>query len=215
MVLGALTCPQDSSRIIARQIKTIKKAHGLSRDFEIKWTKVSPAKVDFYMDLLKFFYSEPQLTFRAVIIPDKTRLRHNDFNHDHDTWYYKMYFTLIKVLLNHHDHYCIYLDIKDSRSGPKVKKLRDFLSNNDDSQPKIIERLHTIRSHEAEQMQLADLLIGCILAANRNENTMSSAKETLVKAMRKLSGHYLNESTLVHEKKVNLFRWEAAEILHE
>ncbi len=211
MLLGAVWCPNDLSRGIAKQIKAIKKKHDLSPTFEIKWTKVSPAKIDFYLDVLSYFFEENSLYFRALIIPDKLKLRHDAFNHDHDTWYYKMYFEMLKVLLNPHDRYHIYLDIKDSKSGEKVIKLHDVLCNNAyDFQRQIIARVQTVRSHEIEQLQLADLLIGCVLAANRN-GAMSGAKKALVEEMRQLSGYCLTSTTLIRERKVNLLRWQAGE----
>ena len=42
MVLGAIWCPLEKTREIARSIRHIKDRHGLGRVFEIKWTKVSP-----------------------------------------------------------------------------------------------------------------------------------------------------------------------------
>ncbi len=215
MILGALTCPEEFSRSIAKEINEIKRKHNLSPRFEIKWTKVSPGKIAFYIDLLKYFFSGENLFFRAVIIPDKTKLRHNDFYHDHDTWYYKMFFTLLNVLLTPNDHYRIYLDIKDSKSGKKIAKLQDILIDKNQFQKGVIERIQTIRSHEAAQLQLVDLLIGCILAANRNHPQISPSKQILVNLMRKLSQNCLTETTLVQEKKVNLLRWEARELIHE
>ena len=114
--------------------------------------------------------------------------------------------------LNPHDRYRIYLDIKDSKSGEKVTKLHEVLCNNSyDFQRKITERVQTVRSHEIEQLQLADLLIGCILAANRN-GAMSVAKEALLEKMRQLSGCCLTSTTFVWERKVNLSRWQASEV---
>jgi len=214
MILGAVWCPMIYSRSIAKRIKAIKIRHGLSPTFEIKWTKVSPGKIDFYMDLLNFFFEEKELCFRALIIPDKTKLRHGAFGHDHDTWYYKMYFELLKPLLSPLDRYRIYLDIKDSSSKEKVEKLHDALSNNQyDFQRQIIEKLQNVRSHEIEQVQLADLLIGCILAANRDRET-SLAKTLLMEKMRKLSMYRLTQTTLLRERKVNLLHWTANESNH-
>jgi hypothetical protein len=123
-----------------------------------------------------------------------------------------MYFEMLKVLLNPHDRYHIYLDIKDSKSGEKVIKLHDVLCNNAyDFQRQIIERVQTVRSHEIEQLQLADLLIGCVLAANRN-GEISEAKKALVEKMRQLSGYCLTRTTLIRERKVNLLRWQASEV---
>lgn len=214
MVLGAIWCPKDLSRNIAKQIKAIKEKHGLSPSFEIKWTKVSPGQLDFYLDVLNYFFEEEALYFRALIVPDKTKLRHSVFNHDHDTWYYKMYFEMLKVLLSPNCAYCIYLDIKDSRSGEKTAKLQEVLSNNNYVfQSSVIEKVQNIRSHESEQVQLADLLMGCVLAANRN-NEVSPAKRTLVERMCELLGHDLTQTTYMGRRKVNLLRWAAAEVGH-
>jgi hypothetical protein len=211
MILGAISCPDDLSRSISKRIKAIKKKHDLSPTFEIKWKKVSPAKIDFYMDLLSYFFEEKELSFRALIVPDKTQLRHEEFDHDHDTWYYKMYFGMLKVLLYPQDCYYIYLDIKDSNSGQKITKLHDVLCHNAyDFERQIIERVQTVRSHEVDQLQLADLLMGCVLAANRT-GEMSGAKKALMERMRKLSKYCLTKTTLIREKKVNLLRWKPSD----
>ncbi len=215
MILGAISCPNDLSRSISKRIKAIKKKHDLSPNFEIKWKKVSPAKIDFYTDLLSYFFEEKELYFRALIVPDKTMLHHEDFDHDHDTWYYKMYFGMLKVLLYPQDCYSIYLDIKDSNSGQKIAKLHDILCHNAyDFERQLIERVQTVRSHEIGQLQLTDLLIGCVLAANRSCE-MSEAKKALMERMQQLSRYCLTKTTLIREKKVNLLRWQPAEAPHE
>lgn len=212
MVLGALWSNYDISRAVAKRIKAIKIKHGLSPSFEIKWTKISPGKIDFYSDILDYFFEEKELHFRALVIKDKSKLRHERFNQDHDTWYYKMYFEMLKALFHPQAHYRIYLDIKDTRSGDKVRQLHDVLCNsNYDFKRQIIERVQTVRSHEIEQLQLVDLLIGCVLSANRNHQE-SPAKRQLVEKMKRLSGYELTKTTLVCEKKVNIFCWSAREV---
>lgn len=160
MVLGAIWCPRDRAREIAEQIRQIKIRHGLSPHMEIKWEKVSPAKESFYLDLLNYFFDNDQLNFRALIA-DKKGLRHEDFQQSHDSWYYKMYFYTLAILFDPECRYRIYLDIKDTRSESKIRKLHDVLCNNMyDFQRQIIERVQSVRSHEVEQIQMADLLIG-------------------------------------------------------
>jgi hypothetical protein len=96
MVLGAVWCPLEKTREIAKRIREIKQRHNLSPAFEVKWIKVSPVKKLFYLDLMDYFFDDDDLHFRALIVPDKSQLRHEDFAQDHDTWYYKMYFDLLK-----------------------------------------------------------------------------------------------------------------------
>ncbi len=76
MILGAIWCPLETARETAQAIRAIKEKHGLGRDFEIKWTKVSPGKLDFYIDLTDYFFAEPDLHFRALIVADKNKLGH-------------------------------------------------------------------------------------------------------------------------------------------
>lgn len=211
MVLGAVWCPTEEARAIAEQLREIKKEHGMSSMFEVKWTKVSPAKTGFYLDLVDYFFENEDLHFRALIVPDKTILRHSSFlGQDHDTWYYKMYFDMLKAILYPHARYRIYLDIKDTRGSTKVAKLHDVLCNNMyDFSREVIERLQLVPSHEIEQMQLADLLIGAISYLNRGlkENT---GKMAIIERMRERSGYNLTQTTLLKEDKVNLFRWRAS-----
>jgi hypothetical protein len=211
MVLGAVWCPLDKAHEIASQIHEMKSRHGFPKAFEIKWTKVSPAKQAFYMDVLHYFFEEPDLHFRALVVADKSKLDHVAHHQDHDTWYYKMYFNMLKTLFAPHDKYRIYLDVKDTRSAEKIRKLHDVLCNNMyDFNKEIITSVQTVRSHEVEQIQLADLLIGAVGYANRGRET-NSAKVALVKRMQSRSGYTLRLTTLLREDKVNIFRWEGRE----
>lgn len=70
MVLGATWCSLDETRRIAEQIRDIKSRHGIHPNQEIKWTKVSPAKLEMFHELVDYFFDEPALRFRAVLIRD-------------------------------------------------------------------------------------------------------------------------------------------------
>jgi hypothetical protein len=211
MVLGAIWCPMEKSREINLHIREIKKNHGISPTFEIKWTKVSPAKLSFYLELLDYFFENDDLHFRALVVPDKTDLQHELYGQNHDTWYYKMYFDMLKVILDPEACLRIYLDIKDTRSAGKIAKLHDVLCNNMyDFQRQIIGRVQTVRSHEIAPLQLADLLIGIISYVNRGLSG-STAKNALVERMRQRSGYSLTKTNLLRENKVNIFIWHTAE----
>ena len=211
MVLGAVWCPIEAVRETSVQLRKMKIAHNLNPEFEVKWTKVSPAKNQFYRELIDYFFDNDALHFRALIVPDKSKLQHKEFGQSHDDWYYKMYFDMLKVILEPEARYRIYLDIKDTRSAVKVAKLHDVLCNSlYDFSCQIIERVQTVRSHEVEILQLADLLIGAIAYVNRGMET-SQAKIDLENLIRKRSGYSLTKTTLLRENKFNLFRWHASE----
>lgn len=212
MVLGAVWCPLDKTREIAVRLREIKQKHGLPPGFEVKWTKVSPGKKQLYLDLIDYFFDDDDLYFRSLIVPDKSLLRHDSFpGQDHDTWYYKMYFDMLKVIFQPDARYRIYLDIKDTRGAQKVAKLHQVLCNDRyDFSRKVIEWLQLVHSHEIEQLQLADLLIGAIAYLNRGLGG-NAGKEALIERMQQRSGYDLTRTTLLREEKMNIFRWHAAE----
>jgi len=182
-------------------------------EFEIKWTKVSPAKIRLYLDIVDLFFDDDDLHFRALLVPDKVKLRHDVFGQSHDDWYFKMYFDMLKFILSPDACYRIYLDIKDTRSAVKIAKLHDVLCNNIyDFSRRIIECVQTVRSHEMEILQLTDLLIGAVSYVNRGLTT-SPAKQALVERIKECTHYSLKQSTLLREDKFNLFRWHASEVM--
>ncbi|MCZ5013560.1 DUF3800 domain-containing protein [Escherichia coli] len=172
MVLGALWCPALSQKKIARDIKGLKLKHNLKPDFEIKWTKVSASKVEFYLEVVDYFFSNPALRFRGVVVPDKEQLDHARFHQDHNTFYYKMFFYVLKNIIESNNTYNIYLDIKDTLGIEKIEKLRGVLHNDRyDYNHESINRIQHIRSHEVQQLQLTDLFIGALGYVHRGMNS--------------------------------------------
>jgi hypothetical protein len=210
MVLGAVWCPEDRRREIAERIREIKAKHGFDALFESKWTKVSKRKLAFYRDLIDFFFDDDDLHFRGLVVPDKASLDHTQHDQDHDTWYYKMYFTLLKVCFDPRKTYKIYIDIKDTRGAEKVEKLHEVLCNSAyDFSRKLIQDVKRVRSHEVEQMQITDLLVGALSYLHRGL-TDSKAKLELIELIRHRSRYSLTRNTLYAESKFNLLVWQAS-----
>ena len=195
MMLGSVWCPKEKVRDIGIRIRDIQKQHGLSESFEIKWTKVSPAKQLFYRTLLDYFMDDDDLRFRGVVIPDKSKLDHKGFGQTHDDWYYKMCFTLLEPIIVPTKRYSIYLDIKDTRSEFKRKELEKVLRTTKyDGTGLTIRHVQQIRSHESELMQLADFIMGIVTYANRGLDS-STAKTALVQRLKERTGFSLTRST--------------------
>lgn len=217
MVIGAVWCPQDKLRGINQRIRTIKLRNGISPSAELKWTKISPAKVQVYKDIIDYFFNDDDIHFRAIIIPDKSKLNHQAFHQTHDEWYYKMYFDMLKVILSPTEQYEIYIDIKDTHSYQKAQKLKEVCSNSMyDFSQNIIRRLQPIRSDEIQIMQLVDIFIGAIGYENRifeDGFVKSQAKLEVIDLIKRRSNYSLTRSTLLREDKCNLFVWDARDTL--
>ena len=211
MVLGAIKCEKSYKKQAVNDIRNIKEKYNMNKFCEVKWTKVSPDKFDMYLELVNYFFSNPNLSFRAVVV-DKTKLKHELFNQTHDSFYYKVYYKLLcRIIVPNNENY-IYLDIKDTKGARKVRKLGEVLANGlYDFNMECIKNVQNINSKESELLQLADILIGAISYLNRNENekeNYSQSKMNLIETIINSSGYNLRKSTFLSEEKFNLFFME-------
>lgn len=208
MILGGIICPKKLRNKVKNDISEIKSKYNIKKNAEIKWNKVSPSKINYYKELIDYFFGNDELRFRALII-DKTQLNHGEFNQTHDDWYYKMYYQLLLNLVEPKQENYIYLDIKDTKSAKKVEGLKKYLSFKlMDYEFEIIKNIQSMNSQESTLMQLADLLIGAIGYRNRkiydNDNYSVAKRDLMIYVVDK-SGYSLTKSTFLSEKKFNLF----------
>lgn len=205
MVIGGTKCPQQERKKICKEIIDIKNKNGISPFAEIKWNKVSSCNIEYFKQLVDYFFDNEELEFRAVIV-DKEKLRHEEFGQTHDEFYYKMYFHCLSALISPKDENYIYLDKKDTKGTYRIQQLHYFLSKktHDFDQSKI-KRIQCVNSMELPILQLTDLLIGAIGYHNRNMSVGSQAKKELIKHIQKRCGYSLEKSTFLSEHKFNLF----------
>ena len=205
MLLGAVWCPKDDASSLAAELQSIKEKHHAQG--ELKWTKISTARQAFYLEIVDWFFRTPSLHFRAVVVQQKEKLVHSEFNEgSHDKFYYKMYFSLLNKILSPDKKYNIYIDIKDTRSRLKLRKLRTVLCNNvHDFTSEMICHLQSVHSREVELTQLVDLLLGAVAYRQRGL-TRVQAKQAVVQRIEEMrGGRDLLHSTPLSEQKFNLF----------
>lgn len=209
MVLGTLIAPQGKHLRLSEELKGLKRDYGIHHGIEIKWTSVSPAQLNFYLALIDWFFDEPSLRFRAMVVPEKAALNHQQFKQTHDDFYYKCWYQTIIPILSRTESFNLYLDKKDTRSQAKAVKLREVLSNKLlDFDQSVINTIQHVHSHEVPLFQLADLLIGALSYVHRGLNT-SAAKVAVIQRIRERSGLALDRTTLYREEKLNIFVWRA------
>lgn len=202
MAFGALICAGSFVKDADLHIKALREKHGYAR--ELKWTKLSRLDLPFYEELLDYIATNPNLRFKAVIVPDKSVLDHEKFNHGSASdFYYKMAFYALRDFVVAEKSFRLYLDYMDTLGRTKVKTLKNVLMS---CKPKSLEA-QTIRSHESQLIQLCDLLIGAICYSNRADIAKDSpVKAELVAMISKKFGVKLNGSTPKYAKKFNLFK---------
>ncbi|MDE0031253.1 MAG: DUF3800 domain-containing protein [Deltaproteobacteria bacterium] len=213
MAWGAVFCEKRFVEDLSVRIRKLKVEFGLKPSFEAKWTKVSPAKTAFYLALLEIFLTDDRLQFRGLVVPDKHRLDHARFDQSHDDWYYKMYFTMLRPVFEPAQRYRFYLDLKDTRGGPKTRKLHEVLANSlHDFGREHVERVQQIRSDESELLQMSDLLIGALTYANRGL-VGNQAKVAVMGRLRQQFGEQaLTRTSPLASDKFNILVWRARDL---
>ena len=117
MVLGAVYCPDSKHAELMDKLHARLQKLGWPKDRELKWTKVSPAGLNFYEEAIDFFLTEPDIRFSAIAarkvappIPKKPDSPSDewidehvdaavDFLHDHDRRYYDLYFQMLRMAI--------------------------------------------------------------------------------------------------------------------
>ena len=206
MTLGYISCPVYKVREYNEKIRNIKERNGLNKKCEIKWTKVSRSKVNFYRELIEMFFNDDDLKFRCIIA-DKSVLDYNKYRITHDGWYYRMYYLLLGKSLFENNRYNIYIDKKDTCSVNKVRELKKILKNSYyDFASTMISKVQQVDSKEIEIIQLNDIFVGAVGYCN-NHFQSSDIKLEMVEMIRSYSNSDLLSSTPLSQNKFNLFVW--------
>ena len=195
MFLGKVSAAYNQVKLHTENIQELKKKHHFYA--EIKWTSVSKSKLRFYEELIDYFFST-DLQFRAIGV-EKSRINNGAFNQCYDDFYYKMYYYLLNHNLNSLYNYNVYLDIKDTLSAFKVKKLKEILN----TKFGVFRNVQNIRSHESLLLQLADLIMGAISYYHNDIDKANPAKVKLIEKIKQHSGTELDRTN--YSDKLNLF----------
>lgn len=203
MAIGGIACPDYAKDKVYQDIKKIKVKNNIPIHREIKWNKVSQSKLNYYEELIKYFFNNELLRFRAVVLPNKQNLNHDLYNQSHDDFYYKMYYYTLDYFFNYQDDVEVYIDIKDTKSKNKVNRLKKILLNKYNGYEAKFAKIQQIRSHENSIIQLTDLLLGALTYINRDLKE-SEAKLQLCSLVKSLSRQRLKNTTPLSNEKFNI-----------
>ena len=209
-VLGAIWVMKDETQRIFEELRNLKAKHGLSPTFEAKWTKISAGKADYYCELVRYFFDSNYLHFRGVVVPDKNVLDHSAFAQDHNTWYYKMFYILLNVVIREGAQYNLFLDIKDTRSNTKVLELKRILNITRSEDSAAVPNAQQIRSNEVELMQLVDILAGALSYIHRGLSA-NQGKKRVIEVIGDCIGKNMLISSPRTEDKFNVLVWRPSE----
>lgn len=209
MCIGYTKIDRNNYADIKEDIKAIKLKH--KNPTEIKWQKLSLSRIELYKELIDYFFDNP-IEFRCVLIKNKEKLNHLEFNQgSHDNFYYKTVYLLLNSMTNPVEfNYRVMLDVKDTRGKEKLEKIQEVFHNkyNGASPFTYFQNIH---SCESEFLQLTDLFIGAITYKSRGAHLLENASKVKVEIANYLeqkSGYSLDDGTEPWEQKFNIFDFQ-------
>lgn len=180
LLIGGLWLPAARRDDIKSRITALKERYGARG--EIKWKKVSPSQLDFYVALVDLFVDFGlDLRFRCIVVEAAKvdMVRYHDS--DGELGFYKFYYQLIHHWILDFNEYRIFCDAKTNRVGDRLDVLRRCLNCANLSSE--VTSIQALPSRDVAIIQLTDFLVG-IAGARLNESTHpNSAKEQVIRRL--------------------------------
>ena len=202
MCIGYIKLPKENYRELSDKIKKSKLKH--HNPTEIKWNKLSMSRMELYKELIDLLF-DSQMQFRAVLVKRKDLLNNALYNeNDHNIFYYKSAYYLLRYDILRYATYRVYFDIKESHATQRLKKTSQILDRVC-GEGRFV-HFQNIKSDEIEFIQLADLLIGAIGYSNRDDiDKNSRVKNLLIGYIEMKAGQSLKQETARWKTKFNIY----------
>lgn len=201
LMIGSLWLPAALREEVKEKVKVLRKEHNAWG--EIKWTKVSPSHLAFYLELVEMFvgYGD-KMRFRCIAV-DQKQINMALHQGDHELGFYKFYYQVLHHWILDFNKYRIFCDLKSNREPARFPELRKVLDNANLSSD--VQCVQALPSKQVTLIQLADLFLGA--ASSRLNQTLreGSAKEKLVMDLEQRLGRPL-APTWRNEHKFNIFK---------
>ncbi len=201
MLIGSLWLEKAKRNEFKTAIHQLRDKHKVGGEF--KWQKVSPSRLNFYLDLIDWFFGVgPDLRFRCIAIDYKQVDLIHYHDNDQELGFYKFYYQMLHHWILDFNTYYVFCDYKRNRSDDRLKVLHDCLQWSNLSSD--IANIQSVRSKKSVLIQLCDTLIGG--ASSRLNNTLrtGSAKESVVNKIEEHLGRIISH-TVRGEQKFNVF----------
>lgn len=203
LMIGALWLPAELRDDAKGKIDRLRERHRVWG--EMKWTKISPSKAEFYAELVDLFTSYgTDMRFRCIAV-DRTQVDLALHGNDGELGFYKFYYQLLHHWILDFNEYRIFCDLKTNRDRSRLQVLKRCLGYANRTAE--IADVQSLPSPQVALLQLCDVLLGAASSRLNATLTVGSAKAAVVRRLEtqlKLRGTLA--PTNVAEKKFNIFK---------
>jgi len=201
LMIGSLWLPARLREVVKAEVGELREKH--SAWGEIKWSKVSPNRLDFYRGLIDLFMAHgDELRFRCIAV-DRTQVDLELHENDGELGFYKFYYQLLHHWILDFNTYRVFCDAKTNRDPKRLPVLRRCLANSNLSSE--IVDIQSLPSREVVLIQLSDLLLGAASSGINRTLGEGTAKAAVVQHLESALGRRLIPTVKV-EEKFNIFQ---------
>lgn len=202
LMIGGLWLPSKIRNEAKKKIQALRHEHNTWG--EIKWTKVSNNKLDFYLALIDLFMGYGMdMRFRCIAV-DREQVNMGLHANDGELGFYKFYYQLLHHWILDRNEYHVFCDTKSNRDLNRLKDLKRCLGYANLSSS--VTNVQALPSRQVSLIQLCDLLLGA--ASSRLNGTLNegTAKEVIVKRLESRLDIHSIGPTGKSAEKYNVFR---------
>jgi hypothetical protein len=202
LLIGSVWLQSEDRSQFKDSIYELRNRHKIGSEF--KWNRISPSRVDFYADLIEFFFMQGErLRFRCIAVDrdkvDLTRFHAND----QELGFYKFYYQMLHHWILDFNEYAFFLDTKKNRCPLRLATLKRCLDASNLSS--VVANVQAIESNQSVLIQLADVLTGVVSRRLNRSSQGSRARDSIVEAVEHRLGHSIGP-TGRSENKFNVFK---------
>lgn len=201
LLIGSLWVETEKRRQYQDAIVALRRKHNIWG--EMKWRKISPSSVDFYLDLVDLFLEAgDELRFRCIVV-DSNTVDMRFYGRDGELGFYKFYYQVLHHWIAASNSYKVYCDLKSNRDKQRIQTLHRVLTF---SRPGAsIDNVQALPSSEVVLMQLCDVLLGAAHSRFNNNGQNAPAKQAVLNRIERGVGYRLRH-TYPSEQKYNVFK---------
>jgi len=202
LLIGSLWMLKEDREQFKTSIHALREKHKIGSEF--KWEKVSYSRLEFYKDLISWFWDQgDRLRLRCIVV-DKKKVDLFHYHHnDQELGFYKFYYQLLHHWIADFNNYHIFCDFKTNRRRDRLRILKECLERVNLSAQ--VTSVQATRSNESVLIQLVDVLTGLISSSFNHSYGDESAKRKLISYFEQLLKHKISP-TSSSEKKCNIFK---------
>lgn len=200
--IGGIMIPAHKLDQVKADILELRKKYNVYG--ELKWGTVTRGKLDFYLDIIKYFFNDDDMDFRTIVI-DAAKINNDKFNNsDQELGYYKFYYELLNHWIKRDTFYRIYTDQKTNCDASRLRELRRIVNISCHRTEPVLS-IQAINSKESVILQIENILMGAVgYKYNWGLSGISEPKNRVVQEIEKELGHKI-ASTGKNVRKFNVF----------